>query len=1123
LDTQTIFQAAPVGLFAAAVDGRLFHVNDQMTQVLSGSPKELEGKSLLDQLSGLDAETRWSSLATGYAEIKGTAFPFRRLDGAQIWARLSARSLRDDSGQLMILGSLEDVTEEVESVAAVRASESRLRQIHDASIIGIFTWRVDGMVTTANDAFLEIAGYSRDDLETGAIRWDRMTPPEYRAADEQALQEIASNGSCKPYNKEYFRKDGARTPLLIGAAAFHNDPDSGIAYVVDVTAKQQAEQEVHRLSEMQAAILNALPAHIAHVDQAGTIRSVNASWEKFNREQGANNAVGVNYLEACDRAWGPDAAGARGAADGIRAVLRGEIESFEMDYPCHTPSQSRWFRMLVTPMRLPGEEPGALVMHINDTERSRAEQAVAESNARYVRLVNDVNELFIKVDHDWNYTFINDKAAAIAGRTVDDFIGKNLWQVFPELVGSLFEREVRLAIETRTQRNFEIYSDSLSRWFEHRVYPSDDGLTILASDITAAKLTRLALQENEVRLRFALDSLDFGVWEWDIRSEKLYWSESFETLHGLAAASLERKLENYLGFVHTEDRSTVYRELTQAMKDRSRYEQEYRFIDSDGLVRWISNKASVVYDEAGVPVRMLGIVQDVTRRRQEADLIRGMAAIVKSSQDAIFTKTNDGFIDNWNQGAERIFGYTEAEAIGASVTLILPPDRVDEELGIHDRVRTGERIDQLETVRRRKDGVLIHVSLTLSPIYGLDGEVKRSSVIARDITERRKLEEQLRQSQKMEAIGQLAGGISHDFNNLLTIILGHCDLMQSRKTRDPNLAESLAEIREAAERAASLTRQLLAFSRRNVLQMKILDLNAIIEHSQKMCSRIIGEDITLSTKLAAGLDRIEADAGLLDQALLNLVVNARDAMPTGGRLSIETANVVLDDKYVRMHPDAQPGPAVLLSVKDSGCGIDLALLPRIFEPFFTTKGAGKGTGLGLATVYGIVKQCGGHVVVESELNRGSEFKIYLPAQPSAVVARQSEISDSQLRYGTEMVLIVEDEAGVRRYAREALISLGYNVLSAASGRDVERLLACFSGRVDLLLTDVVMPEMSGRDLADLLRTRFPQIKTLFMSGYTDDLIVRHGVSQAEVRLLQKPFSRTALAEAVRSAIDEQGS
>jgi signal transduction histidine kinase len=409
-------------------------------------------------------------------------------------------------------------------------------------------------------------------------------------------------------------------------------------------------------------------------------------------------------------------------------------------------------------------------------------------------------------------------------------------------------------------------------------------------------------------------------------------------------------------------------------------------------------------------------------------------------------------------------------------------------------------------------------AVTRSEVNARVAAERAATDLRRAATQQRRLEEQLIQSQKMEGIGRLAGGVAHDFNNLLTAILGYAELMESQ-LEDEGLRSELREIRLAGERAAALTRQLLAFSRRQVLQPRTLDLNALVSDVEKMLARLIGEDVALVTRLEPALGSVRADPGQLEQVIMNLAVNARDAMPKGGTLTFETANAVLEADFVSVHPGALPGAHVVLTVTDTGTGMTDEVRSHAFEPFFTTKEKGKGTGLGLATAYGIVKQSGGYITVESEAGRGTTFRIYLPRVEGAAVAPGRATSSSLSPVGTETILLVEDEAGVRRLSLTVLETQGYVVLEAASGDIALQVARAETGPIHLVVTDVVMPGMSGRELWDRLRALRPDSRVLFMSGYTDDAIARHGVLEPGIAFLQKPFTPFSLAQKVRELLD----
>jgi PAS domain S-box-containing protein len=527
-------------------------------------------------------------------------------------------------------------------------------------------------------------------------------------------------------------------------------------------------------------------------------------------------------------------------------------------------------------------------------------------------------------------------------------------------------------------------------------------------------------------------------------------------------------------------------------------------------------EASISKFETGGERIMTIRLRDVTERRATEQRLRQMAAIVESSQDAIISEDLDSVIQSWNPGAEKIFGYAAPEAIGQSARILLLPDAPDDVAANLSRVREGVSWTQ-ETERRCKDGRRIEVALTVSPIRDQAGQVAGAAVIARDITERKRLEAQLLHSQKMEAVGRLAGGVAHDFNNLLSIIVGYAYLIRSSTPEDEPLRNAADEIMSASNKASALTRQLLAFSRKQVMRPEVLDMNEVMAGIGKILPRLLGEDIDLRIIPGADLNRVKADPGQIEQVIMNLVVNARDAMPGGGKLTLETNNLNFAGEEAQQH-GVQPGNYVMLAVSDTGHGMNAETRARIFEPFFTTKEAGKGTGLGLATVYGIVNQSNGHIWVYSEPGQGTTFKIYLPATADAA-SRRAPARPEPVLCGHETLLLVEDEGRLRDLLAHVLRDQGYKVLAAENGPAALQLIAG-QKRIDLLLTDVVMPEMRGQVLAAKLLKRFPDMLVVYMSGYTDNALVHSGSLAPGTTFLQKPFTPDLVLRRIREVLDE---
>jgi PAS domain S-box-containing protein len=531
---------------------------------------------------------------------------------------------------------------------------------------------------------------------------------------------------------------------------------------------------------------------------------------------------------------------------------------------------------------------------------------------------------------------------------------------------------------------------------------------------------------------------------------------------------------------------------------------------------------------------LLGIFRDITdRKKTEKQLMEAYDIINRSSSVAFNWKNQEGWpVEFVSENVDRIFGYTAEEFMTGKVKYAgcIHPD--DLERVAREVAEFSSKPEKTEFIHEpyriiAKDGSVKTVDDRTSIVRSNDGSITHYKGIVEDITEQKKsyeerknLEEQLWHAQKLEDIGRLTSGIAHDFNNLLTTIIGNADMAIMDMDKDSYLYEIMQEIKEAGDRAAGLTRQLLAFSRKQILQPEVMDINHAINEISKILRRVIGEDISFETHLSPDLSQVEADVGQIEQVLMNLVVNARDAMPSGGKLTIETSNIYLDEDYALLHISVTPGPYVMLAVSDTGVGMTKQMQAHIFEPFYTTKKNGKGTGLGLSTVYGIVKQSGGNIWVYSEPGKGAVFKIYLPAIGKDV-SEQDKIKNEDMKDigGTETVLIVEDDESLKKIAVKVLEKYGYTVLKAAEGGEALMIFEENKALIRLVVTDVVMPDMSGTELAERLRNMTPDLKVLFMSGYTDDTTIHHGIQEKKIAFLEKPFTPEGLVRKVREILD----
>ncbi len=492
-----------------------------------------------------------------------------------------------------------------------------------------------------------------------------------------------------------------------------------------------------------------------------------------------------------------------------------------------------------------------------------------------------------------------------------------------------------------------------------------------------------------------------------------------------------------------------------------------------------------------------------------------LASIIDSSEDAIISKGLDGTIASWNKGAERIYGYAPEETVGKHISLLAPPDRPDEIEEILRKIAGGGSIEHYESVRVAKDGRHLNVSISVSPLHDAQGNIIGASAIARDVTAQKRAEGQLHQAQKMEGIGRLAGGVAHDFNNILGIINACAEFLRDRIDPASEPSPYIENIKKAIERGSSLTRQLLAFSRSAAVEPRLLDLNERLQDITKLLRPLMGDDVEILVVSKSPAAIVEADPGQLDQIVVNLAVNARDAMPRGGKFILETTATRFDEDFHEQHQTVPAGKYVQLAVSDTGNGMDEATMSHIFEPFFTTKELGKGTGLGLATVYGIVKQSAGHIRVYSELGHGTTFRIYLPNADHKIGLESNKEEEivTPKRPGAT-ILLVEDDEIVRGLTRKTLEEHGYSVVEADDGQSALEWIEAHPGQIDLLLTDVVMRRMSGPQLVERLQTEQPNLKVIYMSGYTGELIAERDLLKRGIALLEKPFSRTALLNTI---------
>lgn len=819
---------------------------------------------------------------------------------------------------------------------SLQASEIRYRRLFESARDGILILDADRRtITDVNPFMLELLGYSRDEF-VGKELWEIGLFKD-KVESQTAFQELQESGYIRYDNMPLETKSGERREVEFISSVYRESNHQVIqCNIRDNSAHKQtgealiaSETKQGQLALRQSAILDALPAHICLLCGRGNILEVNASWRQFalmNHYGEADFDVGINYIEVCERATGDCSAEAKQTAEGIKAVLSGKLKNFELEYPCHSPEERRWFRLTVTPLHEDASF-GVVVMHVNVTERKLIEQALRQSEAQF-RTIIDVSPVPYAINDDQqNITFLNAEFIQTFGYTLEDIPTLADWwlKAYPDpeyrrwvastwyshlekakQAGAKFEPiELNIQCKNGHVRNVIVSAAVLSESFE--------GIhLVMLYDITDRKKAQDALHRAEAKYRGIVESLPAIIYLAQPLPPyaPIYISPNIATF-GYPPDQWYSQPDMWVKLLHEEDCQRVVQATESAMSQGLETDIEYRIVAQDGAIRWIHDKGRFITNEQGERISWQGVMLDITKTKE--------------------------------------------------------------------------------------------------------------------------LEEHLGQSQRLESVGRLAGGIAHDFNNLLTVINGYSEMILRRmKTVDP-LHPSLEAIRSAGQRAAALTHQLLAFSRQQILQPVVLDLNEVITDTIKMLQRLIGEDVQLVTALNSKSGRVKVDPGQLSQIIINLAVNARDAMPQGGKLTIETTNVLLDLDYAKQHIAVIPGEYVMLAVSDTGIGMSDKTQQHIFEPFFTTKEVGKGTGLGLATVYGIVKQSGGNIWVYSEEGIGTTFKVYLPRVVEQAEAAETEDAPDELPKGTETILVVEDEDIVRQLTREMLEACGYTVLEARNG------------------------------------------------------------------------------------------
>jgi PAS domain S-box-containing protein len=1012
----------------------------------------------------------------------------------------------DDAGQIYrIVGMGRNLT-------AQKSAEDRLRVFLDHATDAFFLHDASGIILDVNRRACEMLGYTHEELiGMSPLVFD----PNLDLQAEAEMNRRLTAGQTIIAERHHRRKDGSVYPIEIRIRpVWQNGQQFNVSLVQDITERKRVESEL-RASEAR------FRTFVDHATDGFFLQAAGGMIVDINRQ--ACESLGYSREELIgqlpsffDPDWTP------AFAVSLRQRLNaGEIVTFEAR---HRRKDGSIFpvEVRVRSFTLEGRTFGlGLVRDI--TRRKQAQEALT----LFRTLIDHTNDSIEIVDPETGrYLDVNAQGCLTHGYTRSEFLALTLPEIDPHLANIPWA-ELQQRMRQAKSRVFE----SEHRRKDGSVFPVEvtanyitldrDYLIAIVRDITQRNQAAAALKESEERYRtlyeanptmyFTVDSA--GI----ILSVNRFGAEHL----GYTVAELTGN--SVLDVFYEEDKAAAQIFVRQCIAHPGEiFHWSLRKVHKNGALLWVEETARAVQDVNGLLVVLI-VCEDITeRKRTEQALIEShnlLNAIVEGTTDMTFAKDREGRYLMMNSAGARLMGRPLTDIIGKDDHALFPPAIADDVMR-KDRLimARGETQTFEETIK----GSVVRTFLTTKGVYRDSyGTVNGIVAISREITEFKRLEEQFRQAQKMEAVGRLAGGIAHDFNNLLTVINGYSQLIFNRlPVTDPNRLR-LAEIQKAGERAASLTRQLLAFSRKQMLQPEVVNLNTLLTELLKLLQRLIGEDIELALTTAVDLGLTKVDPGQFEQAIINLAVNARDAMPHGGRLTIATCNAELDATYAERYPEVQAGSYVCVTVKDTGCGMDEVTVARIFEPFFTTKDVGKGTGLGLAMVYGFVKQSGGHVEVFSEVGRGTTFHIYLPCTEETRVMAEADLVQRDIPKGTETILLVEDEEAVHNLFRSVLHNSGYTVLEAYDGQRALELAQQHPTPIHLLITDLVMPRMSGRQLADRLRILRPNMCVLFMSGYTEEAVAHHRVQELKVAFLQKPFDPHSLAQKVRELLDGQ--
>lgn len=1094
---------------------------------------------------------------------------------------------------------------------------------------------MDGYLKRVNPAFAHTLGYSEDELLTRALL--EFVHPEDVSKTQEAVESLMRGEPTIDFQNRFLAKDG--TYRIIDWAALPVLEEQ-LVYAVgrDVTEQKASERALRESEERFARLFSSAAAGITLTDPEGNIIQANPAFCEMvgytEDELRGVNCLAITYVD--DRPQD---------AEMVQRLWMGEIDSFVLEKRYVTKlGETVWARASVSCVRTENNDPLYIIAVTEDiNERVLAQRTALNLQERLAMTLENMTDAFFMVDHEWRFTYLNKEAERLLECTAEEMYQVVIWDRFPPTeAGSPFV-EFSRAISQRQPEHFEVFYPPLDNWFEVHAYPIDDGLAVYFRVITERVLASEALRASEERFNLVAKATNDAVWDWDLETNALWWNEGYETLFGRSRSEVPYDITSWLNFIHPDDYERVKASMEHLLIHGGEiWTEEYRFLRKDGSIAYVFDRAFLIHNNEGKPVRLVGcmvdvterkrveqvlresaeqlrvseeqyrllfthnphpmwvfdietlrflaindraiahfgyshdeflamtirdirppdevarldsmlatldspsltglwrlckkdgtiieaevswdeiefngrsarlvLVNDVTARRRAEEQVRRQAELLDKAQDAIMVHDLDQRVQYWNRGAERLYGWSAEEVLGKPVTDFIYSDLQIFESVIQDVLQNDEWFGELQQVDRSGKNLLVEASWTL--MRDENGMPESVLAINTDITERKKLEVQFMRAQRMESIGTLAGGIAHDLNNVLAPILLSLGLLK-RQSRTPIEEKLLATLESSAQRGADMVRQVLTFARGVEGERAVVDIGAVIHDLELLIRDTFDRSITITVEVADNLPPVLGDATQIHQAMLNLCVNARDAMPKGGRLAVSVYSLYLDSPFASMDLVAEPGQYVVLSVQDTGTGIPASIRDRIFDPFFTTKEVGKGTGLGLPTVQAVVKSHGGFINVYSEDGRGTEFKIFLPTQKQTHDEESPSTPAPPLaRSSGEWVLVVDDEPAIRLITQQTLESYGYHVLTAEGGSEAISIYEKHHAYLSVVITDMMMPGMDGIEIIKALRTINPDVNVIAASGLADPDTVAKAIDAGVRHFLQKPYTMDALLKAL---------